>query len=576
MPFMERVQLARALAEKAGRRLNEIADWRPLLDFTQGNPVTITSLVGQALRDGLRTKHQIEDFVRKLRAGEAKIKDEESEGRTRSLAASLNYGFEHAFNELERKQLALLHLFQGFVDVVALQVMGDPDEECCLPEVRGLTREAGIALLDRAAEVGLLTAHGSGYYSIHPALPWFFKKLFDEYYGKSEGRAIRAYVDAMGELGGYCAREYEGGRGQVTQTLELEEANLLHALSFARSRGWWRRLISTMQGLMVLYEHAGRLAEWASLVEEIVADFVDPATDGPLPGREDVWGVVTGYRVGVAREARRWETAERLQRMTVVWQREHASAALATPSEKLDDDQRNTIRTLAVSVHAVGQIQRELGQPECAGSYRESYELALRVGDHHTAATAAYNLGRAYKDLSEIRDLAEAEQWCQRSLELSPQVDRLARASCLNMLGSVAYGRFKDARDAGRPAVELDEHLQLALDLCSQALELTPENAINDLAVAHGQLGNIYAAAGDLDEALAHFRQSIRYEEAQGNLYGAANARYNVAAALASRRRFPDAKEYALAALRNFQTYGEGAKDEVLQTLELIALIDKA
>jgi hypothetical protein len=175
MPFMERVQLARALAEKAGRRLNEIADWRPLLDFTQGNPMTITALVGQALRDGLRTKDQIEEFVRKLRAGEAQIKDEESEGRTRSLAASLNYGFEHAFSEPERKQLALLHLFQGFVDVAALRLMGDPDNEWCLPEVRGLAREAGMALLDRAAEVGLLTVHGGGYYSIHPALPWFFK-----------------------------------------------------------------------------------------------------------------------------------------------------------------------------------------------------------------------------------------------------------------------------------------------------------------------------------------------------------------------------------------------------------------
>ena len=48
--------------------------------------------------------------------------------------------------------------------------MGDPDEDYCLPEVRGLTREAGIALLDRAAEIGLLTSHSGGYFTIHPAL----------------------------------------------------------------------------------------------------------------------------------------------------------------------------------------------------------------------------------------------------------------------------------------------------------------------------------------------------------------------------------------------------------------------
>jgi hypothetical protein len=120
--------------------------------------------------------------VRKLQAGEAVFDDEASERRTRSLAASLAYGFENAFIEAERKQLALLHLFQGFVDVEALRVMGNPARGWCLPEVKGLTREEGIAVLGRAAEVGLLTALGGGYYTIHPALPWFFKRHFDEYY----------------------------------------------------------------------------------------------------------------------------------------------------------------------------------------------------------------------------------------------------------------------------------------------------------------------------------------------------------------------------------------------------------
>ena len=33
--------------------------------------------------------------------------------------------------------------------------------------MRSLTREGGMALLDRAAEVGLLTAHGDGYYTLY-------------------------------------------------------------------------------------------------------------------------------------------------------------------------------------------------------------------------------------------------------------------------------------------------------------------------------------------------------------------------------------------------------------------------
>jgi tetratricopeptide (TPR) repeat protein len=576
MPFMERVQLARALAEKAGRRLNEIADWRPLLLFTQGNPMTITALVGQALRDGLRTKDQIEDFVRKLRAGEAQIKDEESEGRTRSLAASLNYGFEHAFSEPERKQLALLHLFQGFVEVSALRWMGQPEGEWCLPEVRGLTRNAGIALLDRAAEVGLLTAIGGGYYSIHPALPWFFKKLFDEYYGGSEERAIRAYVEAIGALGDYYHNLYGDGRRDVIAALQAEEANLIRAREVARSRRWWDPVTSTMQGLHQLHAHTGRRAEWRRLVEEIVPDFVDGATDGPLSGREEEWGLVTEYRVRLAEEARQWEKAERLQRMAVAWTRERASPALAIPPEKLDDAQRNTIRTLAASAHELGEIQRELGQPACLDSYRESYQRALRIRDGPGAATCAYNLGTAHKDLAEIRDLAEAERWYQRSLELRSQGDRLGRAKSLIRLGSVAYERFKDGRGAGKPEDELTKHLQSALDLCNQALELIPENAITDLATVHNELGNIYGAAGDLDRALAHYRESIGYRESTGNLYDAALTQYNIALALAQGGRFPDAKEYALAAVRNYETYGEGAKDDVLKTRKLIDYIDNA
>jgi hypothetical protein len=70
MPFDECVRMTEELAKKRGRRLEDVDDWRPLLRFTQGNPLTLTVLVGQALRDGLKTRDQIASFVRKLQAGE--------------------------------------------------------------------------------------------------------------------------------------------------------------------------------------------------------------------------------------------------------------------------------------------------------------------------------------------------------------------------------------------------------------------------------------------------------------------------------------------------------------------------
>ncbi len=123
MPMQERVRLTRALADKQGKRIADVKDWLPLLRFTQGNPLTITVMVGQALRDGLETSTQVNTYLEKLHNGETAFDDEASEGRSKSLGASLSYGFEQAFNADERKVLALLHFFQGFVDVDALRLM---------------------------------------------------------------------------------------------------------------------------------------------------------------------------------------------------------------------------------------------------------------------------------------------------------------------------------------------------------------------------------------------------------------------------------------------------------------------
>jgi len=70
--------------------------------------------------------------------------------------------------------------------------------------------------------------------------------------------------------------------------------------------------------------------------------------------------------------------------------------------------------------------------------------------------------------------------------------------------------------------------------------------------------------------------ESIRLYEAQGDIYGAAQSRYDAALALANAGRPADARQYAEAALRGYQIYGSGAAEGVEHTLALIAIIAKA
>ncbi len=575
MPLTERVRLASALAAKVGRPPVVMKEWRPLLDFSAGNPLTLTVLVGQALRDGIEGKNAVGDFVRRLRTGEAAFEDEAGEGRSRSLGASLGYGFEHAFDEEERRRLALLHLFQGFVDVDALKGMGEPEASWCLPEVRGLSRDDGIALLDRAAEVGLLRRQGGGYYGIHPALPWFFRGLFERFYAGSKEAAVRAFVEAMGELGNYYWRQYEDGNRDVIDALRAEEANLLQARRLARVHGWWNRVTGNMQGLRILYAHTGRRAEWKRLVEEIVPDFIDPGTEGPLAGREEKWGLVNEYRVRLAYEERNWAEAERLQQADVAWERQRAAPFLNRARESLDGEERNSVRSLAVSVETLGHIRREMMREECVSAYQEAIDLFLAIGAQQEAAAIAFNLGHAYKDLSAIRDLDKAEHWYRRGLELTAEQDRMGRGRCLGQLGSVAIERFQEARSCKSGEDELLRRLNEAVGFYHQALEFFPADAVDDLAVTHGELGNIYQSAGDLDRALPHYRDAIRYREKQGNVYDASGTRFNVAVGLEGAGRLQDALAYARAALRGFESYGESAGEMIQRARQLVEEIEE-
>ena len=583
MPRMKNsdaAKLALKLGREKGIMQSEIADWQPLLDYCAGNPLTLRVLVGQAVKANLRGQQRIADFVEAIRNGEQQIEDaDEQQGRDKSLGASLAYGFRHAFKENELPIIALLHLFQGTVDVDALRLMGEAGEHF-LPELEGRSNDQLSDLLERARETGLLTHLAATWYSIHPALPWFLRQLFTRHYDGHSGRstshaALRAWVKAVSELSNYYHDQFVEGSQFVIDLVELEEANLLHARRLAHRNQWWLPLIACMQGLRSLYQYQGRLAEWARLVEEIRPDYCTD-DDRPIPGREDEYSLVMDYRVRLAQDHERDLTkAAALQKKVIEIDRKQASDLLALPvNSPLDHEQRYRLRRLAVSVFALGQVLREQNDAECVQHYLEAINHSRRIGDKPVEASSEFDLGHAYKDILAIRDLEAAEAAYQRSLDLRNPNNALGRSRCIKQIGMVHHERFRETSRRSEPEETQLHHARAAEECYLEGLRLCPKDALTDLPPIHAQLGNLYQEVGRLDSARENLEQAALYFEKTGDHFQAGKVRSDIGlmyARAAEGEKQPSlqrssllrAQAYAEAALRDFRQYqGRVAAEE--------------
>jgi tetratricopeptide (TPR) repeat protein len=148
----------------------------------------------------------------------------------------------------------------------------------------------------------------------------------------------------------------------------------------------------------------------------------------------------------------------------------------------------------------------------------------------------------------------------------------MGRANCLGQLGSVAYARFHAAQEANL-SDECFIALQEAARYYEQALGMFPVNAVYPLAVAHNMLGNIYDDAHRLDAALDHYRRAVRYQEAMQDRFGSGQTRYNVAVTLLQAGRFADAREWARAALRDYESCAN-ADQQVIDSAKLLERIE--
>ena len=165
-------------------------------------------------------------LVSQLERGEAVLDDDPRQGKSRSLTASLQYGFERTFRNLALSRLAVLYLFRSYVNVWVLVTMGrapddppklgliDYDATWALREYASQSPRTVEDLLVKATRLGLLTRSGekrvldaSGDSATSE------KGYFERFYSTAadSDRVKRAFAESIGLFGIQFTLAYSHG-----------------------------------------------------------------------------------------------------------------------------------------------------------------------------------------------------------------------------------------------------------------------------------------------------------------------------------------------------------------------------
>jgi len=151
----------------------------------------------------------------------------------------------------------------------------------------------------------------------------------------------------------------------------------------------------------------------------------------------------------------------------------------------------------------IGQVRGMLGDLDGAlAAGQQALDLAVARGDSALQAEASYYLGQAYMASGDFSRAAELQRWTveARDRESFPAYLRSSpRARLATILGTL--GAFAEGRRHG------EEALRLA----------TLDGRGDRPLVAHGSLGQLYLAQGDLEPAIRVLEQGLALSRASGN-----------------------------------------------------------
>ncbi|WP_367130741.1 tetratricopeptide repeat protein [Saccharothrix sp. HUAS TT1] len=526
-----------AAARRGGR---EFAD---LLHWLNGHPLSMRVILPHL------AEHDPGVVLAGLR-GTAALPRGHGAGRTGSLTESIDYSLAH-LDPGTRRALHVVCLFHGVVDLNVLGAFSrTPDAPAHLRELDAFGWQA---VLDRAAEVGLLTALG-GVYAIHPALPTHLAEDWrtsdPDHHDDHRAAAEVALLHAHATFARWLRQQLMSGEAGVAHALlDLQRQTLGHFLGLALANGLWPAAQAMAEALDEYWELTGQTEEaraWVDRGRHFVED-----DDGTPPPLDTPAGGLWLYLVSAQADRHRRAGAVDAAHTTYTeiaavldthpdtgWKRlvtaitHHQLGKVAHTRGRLDDAER--LHRLAISAfeqlghqpglahsyHQLGMVAHTRGDLDSAGRrYRQALATSERIGDRPNTAASFHQLGL----VAELRgQLDDAERWHRQALAIFEQLgDRPNTAASYHHLGIVAQLRRlpDDAEQWFRQSLVIFERI----------------GDRHHTAASYHQLGMVAELRERLDDAEHWYRRSTAIKEALGDRPGVART-YAQLGLLAERR----------------------------------------
>jgi tetratricopeptide (TPR) repeat protein len=428
-----------------------------------------------------------------LRTAGSHVMGSDKQGRTQSLAASIGYSYQHLTDD-EQQALVVLSLFHTATHTAVLSVLSTGDG---IPaQFSARTREAWETLLNRATDLGLLTAIGAGMYTLHPALPAYLTSQWQHQHGddylNQRAATERVLLDSYTVLAEWLAQLLGGGGAEYAVTvIHIQRHTLGAMLNHALTLTDHDAADSIARVLIRYWDMHGLRTEADGWTDRILN--TTESTDGSPPSIDTPAGSLWLFTIG-ARAARQIE-AHQLDVADATY-RQLLKMIAAQP------DSPAKLAHLSVTQHNLGAIAQDRGDLNTAENwYKQSLAISEQLGRRPAMASTYHQLGLI---AGNRLDLDTAEDWYRQSLAISEQLgDQPALASTYHQLGMAA-------RDRG--------DLDTAENWYQQSLTIK-EQLGNRLGMAssYHEFGRVAQLRGDLDAAENRYKQSLTISEQLGN-----------------------------------------------------------